>query len=234
MASYAQEIEQTVTAEIMNHRTRVGIERRQKMRMRLIESALLVFAEKGVDASVIDDVIVAAEVSRGTFYNYFRTTAELLAAVGELLGNEMMVLIEGVVGDLENPVERLASGLRIFLHTARTYPHFASFIWRAGFNAASAGHLVYVYLPRHIGESMARGSFHVATAEVALDVIAGVTLVAIFGLSTRTVAVDYPEQMVLHMMLALGLPRQEADRLMSLPLPAITLPAGSLLVRAHG
>jgi len=35
-------------------------------------------------------------------------------------------------------------------------------------------------------------------------------------------------------MLALGLPRQEADRLMSLPLPAITLPAGSLLVRAHG
>jgi len=64
-------------------RWRAGAERRQRMRLRLIESALPVFAEKGLDAASIDDVIAAAGVSRGTFYNYFRTDVELAAAVSD-------------------------------------------------------------------------------------------------------------------------------------------------------
>ena len=73
-----------------DHRPRVAAERRARMRRKLVESALFVFAEKGVDASVIEDVIAAAGVSRGTFYNYFRTNAELLAAAINELGNEVV------------------------------------------------------------------------------------------------------------------------------------------------
>lgn len=40
--------------------------------------------------SVIDDVIAEAGVSRGTFYNYFRTNTELMAAVGETLADELV------------------------------------------------------------------------------------------------------------------------------------------------
>ena len=46
------------------HRSRVGAERRHRTRVRLIESALEVFAAKGVDATVIEDVIASAGVSR--------------------------------------------------------------------------------------------------------------------------------------------------------------------------
>ena len=67
------------SSALPDHRTRVAAERRARMHRKLVESALLVFAEKGVDASVIEDVIAAADVSRGTFYNYFRTNGELLA-----------------------------------------------------------------------------------------------------------------------------------------------------------
>ena len=81
----------------VNHRTLVGHQRRQKMLLHLIDSAISVYAEKGIDATLIDDVIVAADVSRGTFYNYFRTTTELLAAVGEALSNETLRLIESEV-----------------------------------------------------------------------------------------------------------------------------------------
>ena len=77
-----------------DHRTRVAAERRARMHRKLVESALLVFAEKGVDASVIEDVIAAADVSRGTFYNYFRTNGELLAAAIQELGNELVEHIE--------------------------------------------------------------------------------------------------------------------------------------------
>jgi len=217
-----------------DHRTRVGIERRQKMRRRLVESALVVFSEVGVDATVIDDVIATAGVSRGTFYNYFHTNAELLGAVGEVLGNELIELIEAVVGAFENPVERLGVGLRMFLHTAKRHPRFAGFIWRAGFNASSAGSLVYAYLPRHILEGMERGLLSASSPLVALHVLVGVTLAGTFGLAHPPVADDYPEEIVRHFLLALGAPGEEAERIVRLPLPPLVFPADSLLARTQG
>jgi AcrR family transcriptional regulator len=89
-----------------DHRPRVAAERRAHMRRKLVESALLVFVDKGVDASVIEDVIAAAGVSRGTLYNYFRTNAELLVAAIEELGNEVVDLIESRVKPLPSPAAR--------------------------------------------------------------------------------------------------------------------------------
>jgi AcrR family transcriptional regulator len=40
------------------------------MRARLLASAMQLVAEKGAAATSIDDVIGAADVSRGTFYKY--------------------------------------------------------------------------------------------------------------------------------------------------------------------
>src|SRR5262245_1612919 len=107
------------TATIKDHRIRVGAERRARMRRKLVESSLLVFAEKGVDASVIDDVITAAAVSRGTFYNHFRTNTELLIAINEELGNELARLIEARVQELPSPAARLVTGIRLYFDVAR-------------------------------------------------------------------------------------------------------------------
>lgn len=68
-----------------DHRTGVGLERRARMRQRLIEAAPPVFAEMGPEVAQIDDVIRLAGVSRGAFYNYFRSTNELLRAAVDAL-----------------------------------------------------------------------------------------------------------------------------------------------------
>ena len=81
---------------------------------------------------MIEDVIAAAAVSRGTFYNYFRTNADLLAAAIEELGNEVVHLIEARVRPLPSPAARLVTGLRLYLDTARRFPLFARFIARVG------------------------------------------------------------------------------------------------------
>lgn len=54
--------------------------RRQKTRAKLLEAGLAVLAEKGPSAS-IEDYAAAAGVARGTFYNYFPTTDDLMNAV---------------------------------------------------------------------------------------------------------------------------------------------------------
>lgn len=203
------------------------------MRQHLIESALKLFSERGLEEVVIDDVIVAASVSRGTFYYYFKTNAELLAAVVEELGNELMQMIEAVVGNLKDPAERLALGLRLYLHTVQAYPTFAGFVARIGLHAARPTNLVFEYIPRHLEEGMKAGRFKIADVAMGLDVVAGIALASVNSIVSRPVPVNFPEQATTHILMGLGMTFTAANRLVQLPLPMVALPSDSLLVRTH-
>jgi AcrR family transcriptional regulator len=216
-----------------DHRTRVGAERRQRMRLRLIESALRVFAEKGLDAAMIDDVIAAAGVSRGTFYNYFQTDAELIEAVSAELTSETIGRIESAVGGMANPAERLARGLLLYLGTAVKYPLFARFTSQAGFRAVSPNQLLHDYLPRHIAEGVKTGRMEVPDVSLAVDMIVGATLSAVHALSTRTVPRHYVENAVMHILVGLGVARASARKLALAPIEDIALPEDSLLARTQ-
>ncbi len=220
------------TLNSTDHRSRVAQERRERMRQRLIESAMLVFAEKGVDASVIDDVIAAANVSRGSFYNYFRTNTELLGAVGEQLGNEMMQIIEPLVGGIADPAARIATGLRLYLWLAQEYPLLGRFVSRAGLSALSPNSLVFEYLPPHLVAGVALGRFVDTGIEVALDLIAGTMLLALSRISRGEIVPDYDAQVVATVMMGLGVPVEEARRLARMSPPAVTIADGTLLARS--
>jgi AcrR family transcriptional regulator len=216
-----------------DHRTRVAAGKRERMRRRLVESALLVFAEKGVDASVIDDVIAGAGVSRGTFYRYFRTNAELLAATSEELANELLAAIEERVGHFEDPAKRIACGIRLYLYAAGKYPLLARFVSRAGFDVNSPGNRFNDYLPRHISEGMELGRFRTMYLETALDLIACAGLVSLFRLTAGETKPGYSEEIVAAILRGLGVKETRISALMSLPLEPLVLPADSLLERSH-
>jgi len=220
------------TAVLEDHRTRVGAEKRERMRKRLVECAMLVFAEKGVDASVIDDVLGAAKIARGTFYYYFRTNHELLSAASDEILNEMLGLIEAVVSEYEDPAKRIATGLRLYFHTARKYPLFAKFISRSGFQVDSPNSRFYEFLPPHIQAAMDGGRFKNLRMDVALDLIYGTSMVALFRMSTAHVVEDYPEQVVATILRGLGMKESETIKLISQKLMPMTPPPDSLLERS--
>ena len=216
-----------------DHRPRVAAERRARMRGKLVESALLVFAEKGVDASVIEDVIAAAGVSRGTFYNYFRTNAELLVAAIEELGNEVVDLIESRVKSLPSPAARLFTGLRQYLEVAQRLPLFARFITRVGPQAIGPDNLVYKYIPIHIEEGIRAGEFVDAPVGVALDMVVGAGLIAVARISADRTNDAYLRAMLLALARSLGFDQGRAEAILSEPVEPVDLNADSLLVRSN-
>jgi len=215
-----------------DHRPRVAAERRARMHRKLVESALLVFAEKGVDASVIEDVIAAAGVSRGTFYNYFRTNADLLAAAIEELGNELVEHIEARVRSFPSPAARLFTGLRLYLAAARRFPLFARFVARIGPLAIGPGNRVNAYIPVHIAGAIARGEFAEAPVGVALDVVVGVGVMIVSRIASGEADAAYGDAMLLALARALGFDLARAEALLSEPLAPLSLGADSLLVQS--
>lgn len=216
-----------------DHRSRVGAARRARMHRKLVESALLVFAELGIDASVIEDVIKAAEVSRGTFYNYFRTNADLLVAANEELSNEIAHAIEMNVGKYPSPLARLVVGIRLYLEVARQFPLFARFLSRAGSQFLSPSNLLYSYLPMHLEEGMKANEFAKGSVPAAVDVIVGSGILAVARISEGKVDADYLESLLTALMRSLGASEAASRQLIAQSLPVLELGEDSLLVRSH-
>jgi AcrR family transcriptional regulator len=216
-----------------DHRPRVAAEKRTRMRRKLIENALLVLAEKGVDASVIEDVIKAAGVSRGTFYNYYRTNAELQMAASDELGNEIVQQIETQTRDNPSPAARICTGVRLYLAAARQFPLFARFVARLGLAAVGPDNLVFNYLPAHLEEGMARREFARMPALVALDIVIGSAVSAVKRIAANEADEDHLRAAVLAMLRGLGVAEQKARAAVDTPLAPLLLGDDTLFMRSH-
>lgn len=56
--------------------------RRTEIRERLFRAALHLFAERGYQETTVEDITEAADVGKGTFFNYFPTKEHVLATFG--------------------------------------------------------------------------------------------------------------------------------------------------------
>ena len=61
---------------------------RTKTKRKILEHALVLFAEKGFKGTSINDIAKSAEISKGLAYNYFKNKDELMIAVFGLLAEE--------------------------------------------------------------------------------------------------------------------------------------------------
>jgi AcrR family transcriptional regulator len=77
--------------------SRAGMGRRERHRAetreRLFEAALKLFAERGYLETTVEDITEAADVGKGTFFNYFPTKEHVLAT----LGAERVAAVERVL-----------------------------------------------------------------------------------------------------------------------------------------
>jgi AcrR family transcriptional regulator len=54
--------------------------KKAETRERIIAVAVRIFGKKGIDAATVDEIAAAAEVGKGTIYNYFQTKEDIIVA----------------------------------------------------------------------------------------------------------------------------------------------------------
>jgi AcrR family transcriptional regulator len=85
-----------------------GLRERKKVRTReaIIDAALDLFGRKGFDATTIEDIAAAADVSPRTFFRYFDSKVDLVMAHNEAHGDKIAPLIAARPAS-EGPLEAL-------------------------------------------------------------------------------------------------------------------------------
>lgn len=222
----------TTIGPSIDHRSRVGAERRERTRSRLVESALRVFTEHGVQAGTIDRVIRTAEVSRGTFYNYFRTDEDLYGAVAAEVGDELIRIVNPLVLPFTDPAARVACGIRLVIGLARGNRVLAEFLVRGGPGALRHGLMIEQVVLRDIALGIDSGAFSVRDTRLALDLLLGPVSQAFHTVLGDDFPEDYAQGLAQGVLQALGVPQSKAARLCAATLDEAVIPADSLFCRA--
>jgi AcrR family transcriptional regulator len=164
----------------------------------LLETALTVFNEKGPDLAVTEDFIAAAGVSRGTFYNHFKTAGDLLLSLSSNMSDEVLEVIDPIVLTLDNPVHRFSAGVRLYMQMAYKYPLWGDFLRRVGTRIATRGQLIEIYLTRDLTSALDKNLIKVENVLIARDIVLGSIFYGIETMQTENMPKNYPEKIIFH------------------------------------
>ncbi|RZT36852.1 TetR/AcrR family transcriptional regulator [Cupriavidus agavae] len=163
-----------IPTEREDHRSVAARKKREAMRTRILRAIMDLYSDPAKISTSIEDVAREAEISRGTFYKHFTSLDEALIAVGREVTDQMtqdMLPIYDVVSD---PVNRVSTGLRLFLTRALTDHRWAAFVLRAELVAQESVLLTYVM--KDLRHGAHEGLMEFDNLQAAVDSVMGATV----------------------------------------------------------
>lgn len=193
--------------------------RRAETRLRLVEAARRLFADKGVEATRINEITEAADVGFGSFYNHFSDKDEIVEAVmrevTEAHGARMDTLAQAV----EDPAEIVAVAHRHFVRLAQTDATWAWLLVRLDVSHRLLWEALGPRARRDLDRGIESGRFQVADPAVTLSATGGALLGVMRAVLDGQAGERADERHAENILRMLGLTRKQAAMLSSKPLP---------------
>lgn len=212
-----------------------GARRRRETRARLLNAALRLMGERGMDAVAVNEITEAADVGFGSFYNHFESKEAIHRALIDLVFEEFADALDQALADVSDPAEVIAASIRHTLYRGRRDGVWARFLLREGLSSRMLTRGLGTRLLRDIQKGITAGRFPPDDALTAFIGLAGGTLAALaveieYGQGSagtippalsRVVALpgpDLPERTAAAILRFLGLPDGEAREIARRPL----------------
>jgi AcrR family transcriptional regulator len=113
--------------------------RRDMYRQQIISAAEFEFARAGFDKTKVTDIARTADVSLATVYKNFSGKDEIWDALNRQQMDEFMAAAQHVAQDIDSPLDRLYSAMRVLVIYFTEHPNFLRLHINEGLNWATAG-----------------------------------------------------------------------------------------------
>lgn len=188
-----------------------GHRKRERTRRQLLEAGIRALAAHG-EALTVSDVVAEAEVSNGTFYNYFVDREALIDALAEHLVRSLAA--SAAAEPIDDPALRFAVATSRVLRRSLTEPAWGRVVLRLLHRPAVVGDLDR-YLRDDLAEGHAQGRFETGADDATVDQVIGLIVMTI----RRIIDIDIdgeprvPRRAVARALRALGIEPAEAKTL---------------------
>ena len=196
--------------------------RKAQTRAALIRAAQTLMAQGRTNVPILE-ITQAADVGLGSFYNHFETKEQLFEAAVEAVMDGYGQLLDDLTGDIEDPAEVFACSFRLTGRLYRREPELSRVLLNNVLRLLSADNGLAPRARRDIAAAMEAGRFDVADLDVAVTMTAG-ALLALGQLLNDQPDRDVEETtdgVTEDLLRMFGVPRRQAQRICSLPLPDI-------------
>ena len=153
--------------------------RRVRNRAALLGAAETLFAARGVDGVSVDEIVGAADLAKGTFYNHFTDKDALAREIQRAVRAEVETRVEAANAGVADPAERVARALAVFARFALASPDRARVMTRLGPHATDVDAPLNRGLRADVAAGMRDGRFTAANRDAAALFVMGTVQIAI-------------------------------------------------------
>jgi AcrR family transcriptional regulator len=196
------------------------VERRKaRTRAGLLAAGQRLFAAQGIESTTIGEIAELADVAIGSFYNYFRTKDELLAALVEKTLSEQRWLLERRQAQISDPAEMISVAHRHLVRVAQTDPDWAWLLVRLEVPYRIAWSVLRDSARRDLYAGIEAGRFGVPNPDLALNASGGALFAVVHAQLVGEGGRHADEEHAEGVLRSFGLDRTEAAEIARRPLP---------------
>jgi AcrR family transcriptional regulator len=207
-------------AKALDHRVRVAALRREEMQMHLLFSGLTLASINPINALEVEDVIRQAEVSRGSFYNYFPSLPALYDGLAKQLMQEFAEITDISVPQSLDNVTHLASTMRILMRLVVDFPMLGRFLTQIQWPNQSPDLDIFQNIIRDIQLGIKGGCFTNMPASIGANIAIGSLIGGIHTMLLKRPAKGFEDQVTNQVLIGLGVDAKLASTVSQMPLPA--------------
>lgn len=155
------------------------------MRREILQAAREVFVKEGYENVSMRKIAGRIEYSPTTIYLYFKDKSDLLSALSEEMFGRLTRVVDKIMAENSDPVERLAKGMRAYVDFGLKNPHdyrvaFMTGDHSRGPDQAPAAWKVFSFVRNTVEQSVAAGRFR----PVDIDTASQILWVAVHGITS--------------------------------------------------
>ena len=198
----------------------------------LMAAGRRLFSQRPIDAVTVDDIVQAAEVGKGSFYNHFDDREALARAIAAQIRASIETAVARANAGVEDPARRLARAICTYWRYALDEPEPAGVLVHIHAGHTSLTAPLNRGLVEDLETGLASGRFDVATVESGLLYVQGITQLALVRIvqdPNPAFAISLSQQMCALVLRGLGVAGAEANQIAAQASDGIVrkLPRGS-------
>ncbi|KAB0495405.1 transcriptional regulator, TetR family [Pseudomonas vancouverensis] len=197
---------------------RINEKARQRTRNKLLRAARSVMGRKGIEATAINDITEEAELSFGSFYNYFTSKEEVARAVFIEDALAMIEELDAGTAPEASIAERVGVNIRRTIHRGLTDPVWGWFLVHSMYSINDMISTMGNPLARDIQIGNNEGAFDVVDVDSTVDCIVGGMLFLLRKILEGGRPVSAVESMVQYILRGMGVAHVEVDRIIHIDL----------------
>jgi AcrR family transcriptional regulator len=189
--------------------------RRLRTRAALLSAGRALLATRDIDGISIDEIVAAADVAKGSFYNHFGDKDAFAREIGGAVRRQVeQAVVLANAGVSDTPL-RLARGLCVYLRFAIEHRDSAKVLWRLNAGSTMPDAPINRELTRDLTQGIQSGRFSSVELETGLLLVMGTVVISMRHVLEERVSTPHAQiaaNMGCGMLRALGVPRAEARR----------------------